>query len=356
MKIIDALMMTVSHIGDNFETIDYFTFFVSVIILFFAHKVLHKTTNTGKIDRHYDKKLKYIRISSAVLIGVYLSNIYFGFEKLADISQTFLTILTFFILNHWANYVIINKYGTDDKDKDPLKKVKISNYVTQIISMSTLIFMFIITFITLLNVWGFSSSLETTSAFGVVGVLLFATKDYWVDSVISAFIVLSRGHIPRGALIRIPSDNVFGIIQSITFSNTCVKDLACGHDVYIPTSHLRTEKYEVLANDDMGKIKDFIEFKIGYKTSTVNIQSFFNEVFSKVKTDYNGKTGIDFDTNFELMNMSNGDHAVTWRFYYTLKGARNILKARGAINQMAYENQENHGLSLDTPITHTEKV
>lgn len=338
----------ITQLKTVFIGVDYFTFFVSFLILIFAHKIFPSKTITGKSDKNYKKKIKYLRVVSLILITFYLLNIFNGFDFLASVSQSFLTVITGVGVYHWVSFVIIEKYGDDSKK---LAGNKDGNYVTQLMTMSLLILTSLLTFITLLNSWNMNSALETTSAFGIVAVLFFSTKDYWVDSVISAFIVLVNGHIPRGALINIPSDNILGIVQSVTFSNTIIKDLACDKIIFIPTSHLRTEKYEILANDDVTSIKDFVDFKIGYGTDISVINEFFENVFKKVKADKNGKTGIDFDINFKTRNSENGDHAVVWRFFYTLRQPRNILKARDSVNKAAYELQDGN-IQLSTPTTY----
>jgi hypothetical protein len=340
----------VTQLKTVFIMVDYFTFFVSFLILIFAHKIFPSKKITGKSDKYYKKKIKYLRVVSLILITFYLLNIFNGFDFLASVSQSFLTVITGIGVYHWVSFIIVEKYGDESKK---IAGIKECNYVTQLITMSLLILISLLTFITLLNSWNMNSALETTSAFGILALLFFSTKDYWVDSVISAFIILINGHIPRGSLIKIPSDNILGIIQAVTFSHTVIKDLSCEKTIFIPTSHLRTEKYEILANDDITSIKDFIDFKIGYGTDITIIRDFFESVFAKVKKDKNGKTGIDFDLSFSLRNLSNGDHAVVWRFFYTLRQPRNILKARDAVNKAAYELQDSN-IQLSTPISHTQ--
>lgn len=341
----------ITHLKLVFVGVDYFTFFVSLVILAFAHRIFPSKHITGLEDKNHQKKIRYLRYVSAILIVFYITNLYVGLEFLANISQTFLTVLTGFVVYHWLGYVIIAKYGDESKKITGFKE---RNYVTQLMTMTLLILTVLLTFITLLNIWGMNSALETTSAFGILAFLLFSTKDYWVDSVISAFIVLMNGNIPRGALIKIQSDNILGIVEEINFSHTRIRDLACEKNIFIPTSHLRTEKYEILANDNITSIKDYIDFKIGYGTDINLIENFFELVFNKVQNDKNGKTGIDFERNFSVKNFSNDDHAVIWRFFFTLKQPRNILKARDAINRAAYELQDDF-IQLSTPFTHIEK-
>lgn len=348
LSLLSSLLGYISDLKLVFVGVDYFTFFVSLLILVFANRIFPSKQITGLEDKNHQKKIKYLRGISGILIVFYITNIYTGFDFLAAISQTFLSIITAFVVYHWLGFIIIAKYGDESEKINGFKEV---NYVTQLMTMALLLLVVLLTFITLLNIWGMNSALETTSAFGVLAFLLFSTKDYWVDSLISAFIVLMNGHIPRGSLIKIPSDNILGIVEEITFSHTRIRDLVCEKRIFIPTSHLRTEKYEILANDDVTSIKDYIDFNIGYGTDILLIENFFERVFEKVKNEKNGKTGIDFDLNFSVKNFSNGDHAVVWRFFYTLKQPRNILKARDNINKAAYALQDEH-IQLSTPITH----
>lgn len=332
------------NFGTIFSGIDYFTFFLSIFIIIFANKIIPNQINF-RID--YKIKIKIIRLISFFLIITYLLNLFLGFKSIANISETFLTFMFSFILYNWISFFVVSKYG----DNNDNSNFKINNYVTQIINLSFLFFLILLSFVQILKIWEINSAFETTSVFGVIALLIFSTKDYWVDSVISAFILLTNGNIPRGSLIKIPSDNILGIVESISFSHTKIRDLLTSKIIYIPTYHLRTEKYEILANDSITSIKDFIDFNIGYDTDYSLIVNYFDRIFEQLKNNNDSKLGIDFDYGYTLRNFNNADHAVIWRLFFKLKQPRNILKARDAINKLAYINQDNF-IKLSTPITH----
>ena len=93
------------------------------------------------------------------------------------------------------------------------------------------------TLVVLINIWGLTSSLQTT---GVVAfaVLVFTTKDYWLRDFLSGILWISGERMQRGDVIAIPDEDMLGIILEIRGLQTIIRDLVRGHDIEVPNSTL----------------------------------------------------------------------------------------------------------------------
>lgn len=333
---------------ENFTSIDYFTIFVNFFILIFANFIISPYNDSGNVDDKTSLKIKLIRIFSFVLLLVYSFNLFIGIDSIANISQSALALISSVVSSHWINHLLIHYFGSDSNNDE-----KRANYVTRLLFIVSSFIISIITIIYFIKIWSLDSILETTGFFGIIALIIYATKDFWLGDFVSSFMLLISHHTPRGSLIKIESLNIFGIIENLSFKNVEIRDLKSGHSIYIPATTLRKEKVEVLVSDVNNSIRDYIDYKIGYGVDISKIEDFFNNVKTISEKDSSSKkSGIDFSCDFSISLIETGDHAVVWRLYYKLKQPRNILKARSLINKSAYSLQKESGIDLSTPDTH----
>ena len=78
--------------------------------------------------------------------------------------------------------------------------------------------------IVLINIWGLTSSLQTTGVIGFLALLIFTTKDYWLRDFLSGILLNSGERLQRGDVVSIPSENVLGIILEIRGLQTRIRD------------------------------------------------------------------------------------------------------------------------------------
>ncbi|MEC8973335.1 MAG: hypothetical protein VX509_05405, partial [Verrucomicrobiota bacterium] len=102
--------------------------------------------------------------------------------------------------------------------------------------------------------------------------------------------------------------------------------------------------------DSRKGIYDYVEFNIGYDTGADKVEAYLLDVW---KTAYKLTAAINPDREGVIRLIENGDHAVTWRLLYNLTAEHEIINARNAVKQAAFELQKTHGVQLATPLTHT---
>ena len=88
----------------------------------------------------------------------------------------------------------------------------------------------------------------------------------------------------------------------------------------------------------------------GYNTGADKVEAYLLDVW---KTACKLTAAINPDREGVIRLIENGDNAVTRRLLYTLTAEHEIINARNAVKQAAFELQKTHGVQLATPLTHT---
>ena len=201
-----------------------------------------------------------------------------------------------------------------------------------------------------LNIWNLENWLQTTSFLGAIAVLVFTTKDYWLKDFISGIMVISNGNIERGDVVRIPSENILAIVLETRGTLTILRDLIRNHNITVPNSLLLNVQVEILDTESRKGVSDYVDFNIGYETPSEAATEYLTEVWKKA---CKLTSTINSDREGIIKLVHNGDHAVTWRLLYNLKAVHGITEARNSINLAAFELQQQKGIQLATPLTHT---
>jgi hypothetical protein len=162
--------------------------------------------------------------------------------------------------------------------------------------------------------------------------------------------IISNGNIERGNVIRIPSENILAIVLETRATLTSLRDLIRNHNITIPNSLLLNAKVEIINTESRKGVDDFVDFNIGYDTSSEAAQQYLKDVW-KNACKLSSTINSERDCNLKLVN--NGDHAVTWRLLYNLKAVHGLVEARNSVNFSAFELQDKHKVKLATPLTHT---
>ena len=166
---------------------------------------------------------------------------------------------------------------------------------------------------------------------------------------LSGILLISSERLGRGDVISIPAENVLGIVLEIRSRQTHVRDLVRGHDIMLPNACLLRNRVDLYKENPGGPFKDFVDFKIGYGTSSGKVRKFLKAVFKKAAESADG---MDREKSARIALKENGDHAARWRLAYILKTPHRLLEVRDAVNLAAYELQNQFGVRLSTPTTH----
>ena len=342
----DSLLEGLLGYFTTLEPIHYVTFTINLLILFFGRQIIsHLSVQTVGAAPF---QLRLLRILNAILFLTYLLAVAFRFQLGSNISHTGLLVLLTYLIWQFTHSLILKKYGR--KREVEGTAIYVESYTSNNLRLIALLVLGIVSGLIFLNIWRLESWLQTTSFLGALAVLVFTTKDYWLKDFISGIIVISNGNVERGDVIRIPDENILAIVLETRTTLTLLRDLIRNHNITIPNSLLLNRQVEILTTDSRKGIYDHVEFNIGYDTGADTAEAYLLDVW---KTACKLTAAINPDREGVTRLIENGDHAVTWRLLYNLTAEHEIINARNAVKQAAFELQDAHGVKLATPLTHT---
>ena len=331
----------------HLTAMEYFTFAINALVFCFSKSI---ASHYGEI-KDESKMRARLRILHGFNLTVFITfvvSVAINDDRFpADqISQTSLTLLITYLLIHLAEVLLLSRYGKAITVMGFTRRVETSTSRTlELVACGVILLSMMIV---LINVWGLTSSLQTTGVVGFLAVLVFTTKDYWLRDFLSGILLISGDRMQRGDVISIPAEDILGIILEIRGLQTSIRDLVRGHDIEIPNSSLLKHRVDFFKENPGGPFRDYVDFKIGYNTSPATINKFLKSVFAKACQE---SDGIDTDREPRIALKENEDHAARWRLAYVLKSPQKLLSIRDAMNLAAYELQGEFDLSVSTPVT-----
>jgi small-conductance mechanosensitive channel len=330
------------------QVIEWFTFTINVIVFAFSRFIASRY-GAIKDEKHMRSRLRILHgfnlvVFLSFILSVVVSNESFPTE---NISLTCLTLLITYLLIHLAEALLLKRYGEELTVMGFTRRVETSTSATlELLAFGIIL---VSSVVVLINIWGFTGSLQTTGVIGFLALLMFTTKDYWMHDFLGGILLISSERLRRGDVVSIPAENVLGIVLEIRGRQTHVRDLVRGNDIMLPNSCLLKNRVDLYKANPGGSFKDFVDFKIGYSTASEKVHKFLEAVFEKV---VESAKGMECETRPIISLKENEDHAARWRLAYSLKDPAQILNVRDAVNLAAYKLQDQFGLSVSTPTTH----
>lgn len=324
---------------------DHFTLAVNLFIFVFSKWF---ATRYGQIKDESKSKsrLRILHFANLFLFIIYLLAVIFEISIGRSISQTFLVILSSYLLIHFAEAMILKRYGKS-KAIEGFSRTS-ETHTSRTLELFVCFVILCISIVLLINIWGFEDWLQTTSVLGFLALFVFASKEYWAGDFLSGILIISQGKIERGDVIKIKDENLVAIILEVGSFQTIVRDLINKHDIILPNSKLRLSRVDVLRTDLRKGIREFEDFWFGYGTKPDQIKAMFEEVWRCAVKD-----GMaDEQGGFVVGNKQCGDHGVRWRLSYTLSSPHRLIEAGNCVREHAYRLSEIHDLKLATPLTH----
>ena len=330
------------------EVIEWFTFAVNIVVFIFSKSIASRY-GAIKDEENMRSRLRILHgfnlvVFLSFILSVVINNASFPAEK---ISLTCLTLLVAYLLIHLAEALLLKRYGEEVTVMGFTRRVETSTSSTlELLAFGIILLSSVVV---LINIWGLTSSLQTTGVIGFLALLIFTTKDYWMRDFLSGILLISSERLGRGDVISIPAENVLGIVLEIRSRQTHVRDLVRGHDIMLPNACLLKNRVDLYKQNPGGPFRDFVDFKIGYGAPSKKVQQFLTAVFEKAAESMDS---MDREKSARIALKENGNHAARWRLAYILKNPHRLLDVRDAVNLAAYELQDEFGMSLSTPTTH----
>ena len=330
---------------DKLESLDYFTLAVNFLLFLFSRPMAEKYSQI-KDEERSKVRLKILHFLNFFLFLSYLVAVAANIHISKQFSQSFLVVLATFLLIHFTEVYLQSKYGKRMEVEGETRNVDTHTSKTLEVFMAAIILL--VAAVLLIDLWNLESWMERTSVLGFLALFCFATKDYWVGDFLGGIFIIGQGRITRGDVIRIPKEDVFGIVLQTKGLQTIIRDLVRRHDITLPNSILLQNRVDILRTDLKRGVRDYIDFKIGYGTGSDNIRGYLSEVWEKASES----AAIDREQSLHIALKDCGDHAATWRLSYTLKTPYHVILCKNAVREAAYDLQEKYGIEVSTPLTH----
>ena len=291
-------------------------------------------------------RLRVLHFLNLALFLSYLVAVCFNVHIAKQFSQSFLVILATFLLIHFIEVFLQARYGKKLDIEGFARNV--DTHTSKTLELFCAVIILVIAVVLLINLWGLESWMQKTSVLGFIALFCFATKEYWVGDFLSGIFIIGQGRVMRGDVIRIPSEDVFGIVLQTKGLQTIVRDLVRRHDITLPNTILLKNRVDILRTDLSRGVRDYVEFNIDYGVDSKRTEAFLEEVWDNACE----ASAIDLEQSLHIALKDCGDHAATWRLSYTLKSPHQVILCQNAIREAAYDLQGKHGIQVSTPLTH----
>ena len=330
---------------DVFDTFDYTVLTINLLFFVFARQVV-RFTRPSSDESTIATRVYTLRVVNVALFVLYFSEIFFA-DLGKQFSQTGLTLLLAVLINNILDALILRRYGRL-REIDEVE-YRTETYQSEVFGLLMLILTTIAVILIIINIWGMTDWLKTTSVLGGLVIILFSTKDVWAPDNINGLILLYNGDIEPGTLVQVEELNLLGIIIQTTLTQTRLRDLTSKHIIIVPNSRLRGCKVEILSKSSSKGLMRTADFQLNYGLSSELVDQFFKQVWERA---CELEKGINDEKSAVARLEESGNHGVTWRLCYWVKNSYALIDARFAVNRAAYDVSQSEGIELNTPLTH----
>ncbi|MEM7542778.1 MAG: hypothetical protein AAF384_14525 [Pseudomonadota bacterium] len=329
-----------------FSTFDYAVLLINLLLFVFARQAISITK--GKANTTVaDLSIVTLRAVNILLFLLYMSALLFS-DSAKQLSQTGLVLVLSVLVAHTVSGTVLKYFGrTREIDGEQHRS---ETYQSEIFGLIVIVLAGAAALILIINIWGMTSWLKTTSLLGGLLIILYSTKDVWAPENINGLILLYNGDVEPGSLVRVDDLGILAVVLQTSLTQTRLRDLVSRHIVVVPNSRLRNAKIEILSKGTAAGVYQFVEFKIGYHVSAEAIDALFTTIWEQAS---DVEKSINAERPCVAKISETGDHAVVWKLCYWVKNSYGIVDAMHAINRAAFEQSSKFGIDLNTPLTHT---
>lgn len=339
---------------------------LNIFLLFFA-KPIFILLNKNKAEQFGLRLFRFINISFLSLHLVDLSLLYFNFHYehfFLRLATTLLTIYLGIFFFGLLSFFARKKFGTV-KDLDD-RHYYTDSYNSRLIDILGLVIIIIVTLYTIINIWGWTSLLETTGIFGLLAAFLALTNQIWAPDLYYGLVILNSNMIDDGDVITLEGIEDEYIINKVTFIYTILLDIRNNHRSLIRNAQLIQSKIDNLskrASTDGLRLK--LAYKIAYpkvKESALDYHETIKEMFLSVEKSSLEDKELHLNPHmaFELFLHEAGDYALEYHLFFYLeqlpktkvtKSIRSLLiKTPKLLNEKILMASYNYDIDLSTPI------
>jgi len=328
-----------------FDGVDYTILMLNFLMFLFAPAIVGRIRASADANA-IAARAYTLRAANVILLILYVSAIFVS-EFAIQLYETGLTLLLAVLLTHFFDMLILRRYGRT-RTIDEVE-YRTETYQSEIFALLTKIIAGVSVILIIINIWGMTGWLRTTSVLGGLAILLFSTKDVWIPDNINGLILLYNGDIEPGSVIRVDELDLLGIVIQTTMSQTRLRDLVTSHIIVVPNAKLRNCKVEILSKTSSKGLMQYADFKLAYGIETSCIDELFEAIW-QLACERDNNINEERPAVAKLGNT--GDHGVEWRLCYWVKNIYGIIDAAHTINRAAYEVAQTRQIGLNTPFTH----
>lgn len=343
----DALFEQLSTYFENPPVLPMMLFIFNGIVLLFSKAIVKADPRTAE-KSIFHTRLWTLRAVNLALFTLNVALVLLPDEELpVRLAESGIVVLLTLLSIHYLHVFAIRRFG---RTKDIEGEVILSEtYASGLFALIASLAVGITAFVVLLNIWEATDWLQATSAFGALLVIIYTTKDVWLSDAIHGLILLYQKDTEPGTIIRIEEENLLAVIIQITLTHTVFRDLRQRHRILMPNVKVRNAKLEVLNADPNKSFIQFVDYNLAYGIDPNAVEAFFEQVMVHA---CDMEKGLDPQSKPNVLCLTTGDHAVTWRVAFHVRSIYRLVPATCAFNRAAYTLSIQHGIGLDTPITH----
>ena len=352
MDLIDLLIKDIKTFSRLFDLVGTIVISVNVLLMIFARRILHTFYHDSNTSPGFRYRVNIFRTFNVLIVVLYA---YYNFYSDADedpVSLKSLSIIVVLYLcyvgSHIAHYIIQKRFGKV-REIDG-KSQYVETYNSRILSLFTAIVIFIIAFVSVIQLLGFDSLLEAGGAIGIVGVFLALTQSAWAPDMFSGLIILNSRMMEVGDVIEFnDGDTTLGVVYKTKVFHTEILNLINNHRIMIKNDKLRQNTIHNLSKFASSKgLRELLTFNIDYNVDESKVRSMLQLAFDSVVADVDVSIMDQFPV--EVGVLDTGDHAVKWGVYYYTKDIKRILSTRQKIREHVLKTAKSMSISLATPV------
>ncbi len=328
----------------EFTQFDYLIIAVNIVTLLLSPWLIRWAAH-NRSEKDIRRRINALRFINIVILASYLCAVFFQFKLGQAFAKISLTLMLAFAINHLLQLWITKRFGTERELNGQL--VNVRSYTSGLIGLVALTFVIALSLVAVLNILELDNWLQTSSIIGAFLLILYASKDFILSDMIASLVIHYNRMLEPGNLVEIKELNILGVVQQVTLTQCTLRDLVRGNEIAVSTSKLRQCVINNLSHCS-GCLKDFVDYNISYQVSHDKVSEFFNKLWSLIETN---SLPVEYG-KLTYKALEAGDHAITWRLFYSLKSPYKLLEAKQGIHYLATQVSEEFGFNLGTPLTH----
>ena len=351
---LEKLIHELSAIASLFNFWDLLVLSINVLLFVFSKRILSTFYHEPVDSRRFNLGVILLRVCNLLVVVAFT---YYHISDNAGVRGiAFKTVAIVVILYlsysaiHFVLYYLRRRYGKSREIEGKLFFYE--TYNSRLLSIFATIFIFVIAFVSIIQVTGFSSLLQAGGAIGVIGVFFALTQAAWAPDLFSGLIILNSGMVEVGDVVEFNNgDKTLGVVYKTKVFHTEILNVVNNHRIMIKNAKLREHTIHNLSKFASAKgLRESLSFKIGYDAPVDKVRQMFLGAYENAAQ--NKACPIEFQYPLEIGLDDTGDFALEWIVYYYTKDVKQIIRTRQTFREIILDYSVQQGISLATPSRH----